>query len=216
EGTYGVVKRIIDKVTKEEKALKIINKNIKDIIDWGCATEIKDQPQTEILGTNLYISPEVLLKKYTHKCDIWSAGVILYILLCGEPPFTGNQQEIYKKILQLQYDMDEDIWQSISDEAKDLIKKMLCPEEKRLCAKEIQEHTWLKKFAKLSKAFEVFDSDGNGYITLDELKDILGDPNNKNSDIIEQIIQNIDKDNDGKISFEEFHKMMEKYAEQQQ
>lgn len=51
-------------------------------------------------GTPYYIAPEVLKKKYDEKCDIWSIGIILYILLTGAPPFNGkNEQEIYKKIL---------------------------------------------------------------------------------------------------------------------
>jgi len=53
------------------------------------------------LGTPFYIAPEVLNENYDEKCDIWSCGVILYILLCGYPPFWGkNEQEIISKILQ--------------------------------------------------------------------------------------------------------------------
>jgi calcium-dependent protein kinase len=53
----------------------------------------------EKLGTPYYIAPEVLSKSYTSKCDIWSVGVITYILLCGQPPFNGdNDKEIMKKV----------------------------------------------------------------------------------------------------------------------
>lgn len=65
------------------------NPKIK-IIDFGTSQVFDaDQPMTQKFGTPYYIAPEVLKKKYNEKCDIWSLGVILYILLCGYPPFNG-------------------------------------------------------------------------------------------------------------------------------
>jgi len=86
-------------------------------------------------GTPYYISPEVLAGNYNESCDIWSAGCILYILLCGYPPFYGDDDaEILLAVQKTKFDFEGDEWDEISKEAKDLIKKMICKPEKRLTA----------------------------------------------------------------------------------
>lgn len=77
-------------------------------------------------GTPYYIAPEVLKKNYDEKCDLWSVGVILYILLCGYPPFNGaNDKQIIQAVMQGQFTVDEPEWADVSDEAKDLVSKLL-------------------------------------------------------------------------------------------
>lgn len=100
--------------------------NLK-IIDFGTSRKIcNDEKLTVKMGTPYYIAPEVLNKNYDQKCDIWSIGVIFYILLCGYPPFNGeNDEEILEKIKKGNFRFPEEEWGSISDEAKDLIKLML-------------------------------------------------------------------------------------------
>jgi len=86
-------------------------------------------------GTPNYISPEVLAGNYGVECDLWSAGCILYILLCGYPPFYGDDdQEILQMVAKAKFDFDGEEWDEISKEAKDLIKKLICKPEKRLTA----------------------------------------------------------------------------------
>ena len=103
-------------------------------------------------GTPYYISPEVLAGNYNELCDMWSCGCILYILLCGYPPFFGdNDQEILRMVQQGDYNFDGEEWDNISSDAKDLIRKLIEKPEKRLTAQEALQHKWLKKFSKANK-----------------------------------------------------------------
>jgi len=68
------------------------------------------------------MAPEVIKKQYSNLCDLWSAGVILYIMLCGYPPFYGdNDMEVFEKVIKYEYDFEDDVWYKISPEAKDLV-----------------------------------------------------------------------------------------------
>jgi calcium-dependent protein kinase len=129
----------------------IASNNLK-LIDFGLSSsfisvsEAKNKPfllrMRTPVGTKIYVAPEVYQKEYTEKCDIWSAGVMLYALLCGYPPFLSeNEDEIKRKIMRGKFKFGED-WDSISDEAKDLICKMLVPEKRRPTAKECLDHPW--------------------------------------------------------------------------
>lgn len=100
------------------------------------------------LATPYYISPEVIKENFDEKCDIWSCGVILYILLCGYPPFSGvNDIEIKNSILSGKYYFQDEEWSNVTAEAKDLIRNMLCLNVKsRFSAKDCLDHCWIKKF----------------------------------------------------------------------
>lgn len=107
-------------------------------------------------GTPNYISPEVLAGNYGVECDLWSAGCILYILLCGYPPFYGDDdQQILEMVQRGKFDFDGEEWNDISKEAKDLIKKLICKPEKRLTAEEALQHKWFKKVLKDEKKSEI-------------------------------------------------------------
>src|SRR5688572_3315225 len=98
-------------------------------------------------GTPYYIAPEVLKKKYSAKCDVWSIGVILYILLCGYPPFNGaSDKQIIEAVLKGKYSLDEPEWDEISDDAKDLVRQMLeYDPAKRISAASALQHRWIKQ-----------------------------------------------------------------------
>lgn len=80
----------------------------------------------QMYGTPYYIAPEVLRGDYNEKCDIWSVGVILFIMLSGKPPFNGPTEDIIlKRVKKGAWEMKGDAWQEISAEAKDLVAKLL-------------------------------------------------------------------------------------------
>ena len=98
-------------------------------------------------GTPYYIAPEVLNNNYDEKCDLWSIGVILYILLCGYPPFNGsNDEQIIKKVKEGKYRTDEEEWQNISNDAIDIINKLLQYEpHNRISAADALQHKWIRE-----------------------------------------------------------------------
>lgn len=77
----------------------------------------------QIYGTAYYIAPEILKEDYNEKCDVWSVGVILYILLSGRPPFAGdNDKDILEAVKMGVFSFASKEWSATSAEAKDLIK----------------------------------------------------------------------------------------------
>lgn len=106
------------------------------IIDFGLSKEYDNNDKmTTKAGTPYYISPEVLKGKYDESCDIWSAGVILYILISGIPPFYGDtDMEILSRVKSGKFELDIPEFNGVSKSVKDLITKMICPPEKRLKA----------------------------------------------------------------------------------
>jgi len=219
------------------------------VIDFGMSRIFNNkQAMFDKVGTAYYISPEVLDGFYDEKCDIWSAGVILYILLCGYPPFNGNDDdEIFESIKKRKFVFPEAEWANISKEAKDLINKMLSDPLTRLTAEQVLVHPWLvnqlnkntkakeiklnfntfktysganklsravltyiasrltdDEVKKLKDAFQKIDVNGDGMLTLEELKNAI----NQNPEVhvmnIEQIFKTIDTDNSGVINYTEF------------
>jgi calcium-dependent protein kinase len=146
----GIIHRDLkpENILIESKNEKYIDYFKIKIIDFGTCELFQSKMLKEQIGTSFYIAPEVLKNNYNEKCDLWSCGVILYILLCGSPPFYGeDEDEIFTKILFWNYSFKQSIWEDISNEAKDLINKLLeLNPKKRLSAKEALEHKWFKKF----------------------------------------------------------------------
>ncbi|EES20022.1 calcium-dependent protein kinase 1 [Sorghum bicolor] len=116
--------------------------------DFGLSVFFKPGEQfRDLVGSAYYVAPEVLKRRYGAEADIWSAGVILYILLSGVPPFWAeNEDGIFDAVLRGHIDFASDPWPSISNSAKDLVKKMLRQDPKeRLTAAEILNHPWIRE-----------------------------------------------------------------------
>ncbi|KAK4798484.1 hypothetical protein SAY86_030810 [Trapa natans] len=293
--------------------------------DFGLSVFMEEgKVYRDIVGSAYYVAPEVLRRNYGKEIDIWSAGVILYILLSGVPPFWAkNEKGIFDEILKGDIDFESHPWPSVSDSAKDLVRKMLTQDpRKRITSAQVLDHPWLKeggdasdtpidnavlsrmkqframnKLKKLAlkviaeslteedikglkamfmnmdtdksgtitydelksglarlgsrlsetevrqlmeaadvdgngaidyiefisatmhrhklerdehlyKAFQYFDKDGSGYITKDELEIAMKDHGMADEANIKEIISEVDKDNDGKIDYDEFCSMM--------
>ena len=233
-----------------------IDYTLLKIIDFGASVLMKGGKKiTFRFGTPYYIAPEVLKQSYNEKCDIWSTGVILYLLLVGSPPFDGdNDSEIWKKIINDEIDYSNPNMKSLSPEAIDLLQKILVKNpEKRLSASEALEHIWIKKYAPHTKVSRVFsrkiynnlknfreksqfstavvtfitnymmnddelkslkklffelDEKGKGVITKEDLFRGMDEcfDHKITKEEVEQIFSNIDYDNNGTISFDEFLK----------
>ena len=205
--------------------------NLVKVIDFGTAIIFnKNKNDKSLTGSVYYISPEVLSKNrnYTEKCDVWSCGIIMYILLTGLPPFNGDSdEEIVTKIKNGRFNMDKYPWPIISSQAKDLIKKLLeFDPHKRVTAEEALSHPWFE-----SK--QVQSEDNAGLFKIKNPNKLLNNLINFKSDnilgsaVFAYLIHNniqlnqvheaiklfnkIDKNGDGQISREELYKGLENF-----
>ncbi|XP_010547697.1 PREDICTED: calcium-dependent protein kinase 3-like isoform X2 [Tarenaya hassleriana] len=161
------------------------------------------------VGTKSYIAPEVILKKYGPEADIWSAGVILYVLLCGYPPFSG--EDIYDAIIRGQLDFSKDPWPCVSESAKSLVRKMLqFDPRRRPTASELLENEWLREDGVASddplditilsrmKTFQATNKLKR--VALMVIAEKLSEEELKH---LKKIFESLDSDQSGKISLEE-------------
>mmetsp|Transcript_4903 Transcript_4903/g.9178 ORF Transcript_4903/g.9178 Transcript_4903/m.9178 type:complete len:488 (+) Transcript_4903:452-1915(+) len=188
--------------------------NLK-VIDFGTSGLCEPHKKLHArYGTSYYIAPEVIKGKYNELCDMWSCGVILYILLVGKPPFNGaTEKEIMMKVLQADYSLQGQEWANISQEAKDLLSKMLTKSsKKRISASQAIVHPWIMhNFSRPS-------TDRNVVLTLKSLNEFRAGQKLQHAAltfIASQLIskeesrqltsafQAIDADGDGKISRQE-------------
>jgi len=117
------------------------------IADFGLSKIVGQQMMMQTAcGTPSYVAPEVLnASGYGKEVDMWSIGVITYILLCGFPPFYGDTvPEIFEQIMEANFDYPEEYWGTVTKEAKDFINKLLVVDsDKRLSAGDALRHPWL-------------------------------------------------------------------------
>ena len=195
------------------------------IIDFGTCEILKKKKLTEQIGTSFYIAPEVLKNGYNEKCDLWSCGVILYILLCGSPPFYGkNEKEIFKRILDGNFTFRHKIWNKISTEGKNLVLKLLqVNPTKRISAKEALEDVWFQKNFNLNSnldyqnSFKIFIKNITEFCAEQKLQQatlaflVHNFAPKDELDELRKIFFAFDKNGDGKLSKEEFVKGLSNY-----
>lgn len=161
------------------------------------------------------MSPEMFDGNYNEKCDIWSSGVILFMMITGNVPFSGNGIALIKEAIKAaKIDYTRPVWKSVSADVQDLIKKMLEPNpSKRLSAAQVLNHQWFaaykagnlsdspiseEAFANLSK-FHATSKLQKSILTFISTN-IMDEDSNKE---LTKLFKSIDKNNDGRLSHEE-------------
>ncbi|CAL5187390.1 unnamed protein product [Lathyrus oleraceus] len=165
----------------------------------------------DLVGSAYYVAPEVLRRSYGPEADIWSAGVILYILLSGVPPFWAeNEQGIFDAILHGHIDFASEPWPKISSNAKGLIKKMLRADPKeRLSAVEALNHPWMRHDGAPDKPLDIAVlTRMKQFRAMNKLKKValkVIAENLSEEEIIglKEMFKSMDTDNSGTVTFEE-------------
>ncbi|OMJ95960.1 hypothetical protein SteCoe_514 [Stentor coeruleus] len=149
---------------KLENFVGINKENEGDIklVDFGLSRKFGKQKDSmnSIVGTPYYVAPEVIKGNYGEKCDLWSCGVIMYMLLSGKMPFYGwDNHDLINQICNTQISFRDKTWIGVTDEAKDLITKLMNKiPECRLTAEEALQHKWFKNQRRGSVNIEIIKS----------------------------------------------------------
>jgi len=183
------------------------------IIDFGVAKRFTEglKMYTSV-GTPFYVAPQVLNGEYTCACDLWSCGVLTYILLAGYPPFWGEMAELLERIKAGEYSMEYEGWELVSEDAKDVIRGLLCmDQDARLTAPQAMNHTWIKHMAPaaLDRPLQAG--------TLSNMKNFKGKNNLKKAALhviaqrlkedeiqqLQEMFKSLDQNSDGTITLQE-------------
>lgn len=201
---------------KENSALKAI--------DFGLSVFFKPgQRFSEIVGSPYYMAPEVLKRNYGPEIDIWSAGVILYILLCGVPPFWAEtEQGVALAILRGVIDFKREPWPQISENAKSLVKQMLEPDpKKRLTSQQVLEHPWIQNEKKAPNVplgdivrTRLKQFSGMNRFKKKALRVIAEHLSIEEVEVIRDMFTLMDSDCDGKVTFDELKAGLRKVGSQ--
>ncbi|CAN6980019.1 unnamed protein product [Brassica rapa subsp. trilocularis] len=201
---------------KENSALKAI--------DFGLSVFFKPGEKfKEIVGSPYYMAPEVLKRDYGPEVDVWSAGVIIYILLCGVPPFWAEtEQGVALAILRGVIDFKRDPWPQISESAKSLVRQMLNPDPtKRLTAQQVLAHPWVQNAKKAPNVplGDIVRSRLKQFSMMNRFKKkvlrvIAEHLSIQEVEVIKDMFSLMDEDNDGRITYLELKAGLQKVGSQ--
>lgn len=209
---------IIHRDLKPENLMLVSNEpdSILKIIDFGISVRfLPGEMITDIAGTVKYMAPEIFSNEYDCKCDIWSVGVILYLMLSGNPPFTGNRSAILiEKIKNSPLDFEGEIWNSVSNQAKNLLTKMLEKNpERRYTADDVLASDWIVEMTENPESSVAFTNE-----VLSNLSNFTAETkleksiylfitsnilSSKEEMELLRVFKDLDSNNDGHISIEE-------------
>lgn len=220
---YMHSRNIIHRDIKLENVLITdLNSLTVKIVDFNIAVLKTNKSQTKMKGTPSYMAPEVIKGDYTEKCDLWSSGVLLYLIITGDFPFDAEfHDQLLAKILKAEYSLEGKIWFSASHDLKDIITGLLQKEPlKRISAEQALKHPWVQNTCAENVDEKVFIKTFKRMKTMPQSTKIqevfqiflISQVSKYDKEIIKlkEVFSIIDKDKNGIISKEELINLLEK------
>ena len=211
---------IIHRDIKPENIVFVEPDNFKalKLIDFGLSIQQNAKKDNRRVGTPYYMSPEMVRGNFNYASDVWSIGVILFIMVTGKQPFRGkSKEEVFDKIKKGAYDKNILNKAKCSKEVKDLIKKMLVTEHsKRITVESALDHIWFKQFEKNKNINLVVDQEIIDSLKQFQYQNIFQKEirfylaklcSDKEIIKLKNAFLAIDKDNSGEIEYEEIPKI---------
>ena len=189
--------------------------NALKLIDFGLSIQKNAKNDNRRVGTPYYMAPEMIHGNFVYESDMWSIGVILFIMVTGKQPFRAHDKEgVFEKILNAKYDKKALEKSKCSPELKDLIKKTLVKDyKKRISIDSALKHKWFSLFEDNTKnEFQIIDQDILDSLQNFQYTNILQKEtfyylaklsNDKEILKLKKAFEIIDKDNSGEIEYEE-------------
>jgi calcium-dependent protein kinase len=198
-----------------------IDKSLLKIIDFGLSCKYEpNQVLTTKAGTPYYVAPQVLAGKYDQLSDLWSCGVIMYVMLCGYPPFFGETDaEVLSKVRLGNFSFNQADWKNVSEDAKNLIRMMLKMNPRdRYTAEQTLNHEWIKNKAPKAKGVSLQDNfvdNLRGFRSQNKLKKaalqvIAGQLNDDQIKALRETFMSLDSNGDGQLTAAELKEALSK------